>query len=222
MAEFIDLPYRAKDISGQRFDRLLAVGPVGMNRHKMILWLCRCDCGNESIVIGIMLRSGHTRSCGCFAADRRKEWNTTHGMTDTPLHIVWKGMKARCENPASVNFKHYGGRGISIYEEWSRSFEAFRDYVTQLPNYGEPGYTLDRIDNDQGYRPGNVQWATQAEQNRNTRRSNLIAYRGETKCLTDWAIHLSMKTETLRNRLSRGWDIERAFTRPVWKGREQK
>lgn len=217
-AKFIELPRNAIDITGQRFGRWVAIGPVGRNQKgDAVTWLCRCDCGNEATVIGWMLRNGNTKSCGCFHKDRVRELNTTHGMTGTTLHKNWIAMNGRCNHPGNANYEYYGGRGIVVCEEWQQSFQAFYEHVIQLPHCGEPGYYLDRIDNNGNYTPGNVRWATMSEQLRNTRRTHLITYHGETRCVTEWAALLGMRPQVLFHRLRRGWDIERALTRPVTK-----
>ena len=102
-----------------------------------------------------------------------------------------------------------------ISPEWRNDFQVFYDHVSQLPNYGDKEYTLDRIDNDGNYKPGNVRWATWREQNRNTRRNVMLTYNGKTKCLTDWAEELEMSRNTLTDRLKTGWSVERALTQPV-------
>jgi hypothetical protein len=121
-------------------------------------------------------------------------------------------MIARCHNSESSNFKNYGSRGISVCSEWRDSFDAFHSYVAGLPNYGEIGYSLDRIDNNGNYQPGNVRWATRKEQNRNTRNNRLLTHNGKTQCATAWAEEVGLKKNLVEVRLSRGWDIEIALT----------
>ena len=132
-------------------------------------WLCRCDCGNEVVVIGNNLKK-EAFSCGCFQKEMAKRAKTTHGKAHSKLHYVWVAMKQRCFNPKVKNFKDYGGRGITVCDEWKNDFQAFCDYVSKLPHFGEDGYSLDRINNDGNYEPGNVRWATRTEQNQNRRK----------------------------------------------------
>lgn len=97
--------------------------------------------------------------------------NTTHGMSEMPLYNVWRGMRSRCFLKTSKSYKNYGGRGIKVCDEWKENFQAFYDYVSQLPHFEEKGYSLDRIDNDGNYEPDNVKWSTRKEQANNRRTS---------------------------------------------------
>lgn len=124
-------------------------------------------------------------------------------------------MISRCTNPNTAVYANYGGRGIEVCSEWKESFKAYHDYVTQLSDYGTSGYTLDRIDNDGNYEPGNVRWASPADQTRNSRHSRLITHDGRTQCLRDWANELGIGESVIDSRIRRGWTIERALTTPV-------
>lgn len=208
MPHFIILPSSAKDITGERFGKLVALGPVKREIGKHITWLCQCDCGNTTQVRSSSLRSGVTLSCGCLHGEN-------HNKSHDSLYRQWVGVIQRCTNPNSQNYHHYGGRGIRVCHEWLTSFAAYYAHVSRLPNYAAPGHTLDRIDNDGDYEPSNVRWSTHNEQARNTRRNHLITYRNKTQCLMDWATEFDLTFDQLRNRLRRGWPIERALTEPI-------
>lgn len=213
--QYITLASNVKDLTGQRFERLVALGPIGKTWKGTVQWLCRCDCGKHSIVQGYNLAGGSVRSCGCLQKEKASLVWKIHGMRKHPLYGTWTGIIDRCTNPNSRDYIHYGGRDITICEEWRHSFEAFHDHVSQLPHFGEKGYTLDRIDNNGNYEPGNVRWATWAEQRRNTQQNILLTLDGKTRCAAVWAEELGMKQATLRARLNRGWSAEQTLTTPV-------
>lgn len=214
--EIIPLKGRAKDITGQRFNLLVAISPAA-NVKKEIHWLCRCDCGKETICSGGNLRSGHTKSCGCLKAQAQQYGSVTHGMTHTSIYHTWNKMRQRCQNPNHDRFADYGGRGIRVCDTWSNSFEAFHDYVSRLSHFNESGRSLDRINNDGNYEPGNVRWATRVQQNRNTRQVLQITFDGKTQGVAEWANEYGLDRKRLYKRLWNGWDIKRALMQPVRK-----
>ena len=152
------------DLTGKRFGRLWVISKYGHTAYRRITWLCSCDCGNECVVSGDSLKSGRSRSCGCI----RKEGNqTTHGMSYTKLYNSYRAMKERCYLTSHIAYKNYGGRGITICEEWKNSFEAFADW--SMANGYKNGLTIDRIDTNGNYEPANCRWITIQEQQQNKR-----------------------------------------------------
>lgn len=197
-------PFR--DLAGQRFGLLTAISPHrGESRLK---WLCRCDCGKEALARDGNLISGNTQSCGCQAAKGERNGNYRHGAARTKEHWAWKHMKDRCYNPRSRNFEHWGGRGISVAPEWRDDFSAFLAHVGPAPS---EAHSIDRIDNDRGYEPGNVRWATPTQQSRNTRRQANL-------CLSELAAKHGLNPQTLKTRLKNGWSLDDALNRPVRQG----
>lgn len=215
--KFIELPKGAQNLTGRRFGRLMVLGSTRRKPtyKKGVAWLCHCDCGNTAVVMAGNLRSGHSRSCGCLSVETARVESTTHGMSDTRLYHIWRSMIQRCEDLGCAAYTNYGGRGISVCEEWRRDFKAFHDHVSMLEHYGKKGYSLDRINNNGNYEPGNVKWSTVGEQVRNTRANIHLTHDGKTQCVSDWAREMGMPRGTLRKRLHLGWPTERALMTPV-------
>ena len=198
------------DLVGQTFGKLTVVKRIGSNAHGTSMWLCECECGETSIVLASNLMYGTTRSCGCMMGHR------THGMSETKAYKEWEGMKKRCYTKSEQSYKLYGGRGIEVCDVWKNDFRAFYNDVSTLPHFNEPGYSLDRIDNDGNYEPGNVRWADRIAQANNKRNNVMITYNGETHTRAEWARIVGINWTTLRDRINRyGWSVEDALTMPV-------
>lgn len=153
------------DMTGERYGRLLVVSRYRCRGAAM--WVVRCDCGTEKIVAGGSLRSGDTQSCGCLHKERTSAARTTHGATRgsrTDLYRIWRGIISRCTNPHLSRWPRYGGRGITVCDRWRHDFTAFAADMGPRPS---PQHSIDRIDPDGHYTPGNCRWATALQQRHN-------------------------------------------------------
>lgn len=175
------------------------------------VFLCRCDCGTEKIVVGDKLRRGTSQSCGCLRNEMSAERESTHRLTKHRLYPVWQGMMARCTRPHNPAYPDYGGRGIRVCARWGD----VRAFIADNEAAATPGTTMDRIDNDGDYDPGNVRWATRQEQSRNRRSNVLLTHDGRTMTLTEWALEIGVKPRTLWKRINDGWGVERALSTPT-------
>ena len=203
MAKFID-------ITGNRYGSLTVLEKYDTTPSGVARWLCKCDCGNTAIVRGGNLKSGAVKSCGCL---RHKAVNKTHGASKTRLYTIWYKMRNRCNNPKDLVYNRYGGRGITVCEEWNNSFESFREWAVSQ-GYKEE-LTIERVDNNKGYSPENCVWATAKTQANNRRSCVTFSHNGKTQNLMQWCKELDLDYKLVHNRIHKlGWNFERAITTP--------
>lgn len=203
------MQHNFKDRTGNRYGKLTCTDKFE-RRGKKIFWLCKCDCGKETWVCAQNLMAA--KSCGCS----QKTCHAIHGMSRTRIHETWNHMIQRCRNKNHPYYKDYGGRGISVCEEWigTEGFIRFNEWA--MSNGYQENLTLDRIDNDKGYSPDNCRWVGWDVQANNKRSNAYYEYNGEKHTIAEWARLYGIKETTLRMRLNkRGWDIEKALTREV-------
>ena len=194
-----------KNLTGQRVGRLTVISkePNTNPKDKHAMWLCVCDCGNTKKVASHHLKKGSVKSCGCIS----------HKKSNTHIYKVWVHIKGRCYDAKHKHYKYYGGRGITVCDEWRSNFQAF--YAWAMDNGYKENLTIDRVDNNKGYSPDNCRWVTMKEQANNKRNNIVITFNNKTQTLAQWAIELNIKQNTLLYRLRRGWSVERAFKTKV-------
>lgn len=198
-----------------KFGRLTveSIDPVRKGVRKTVYWVCRCECGNiKSISSGCL--GTNTESCGCLHKERTSLANTKHGFLqgrrgDQPrIYKIWCGMVKRCKD---LKNRNYGGRGIRVCKRWEKFQNFHADMSPQYQNH----LSIDRIDNDGNYEPGNCRWANQKMQGRNSRGCRIFEWKGITKCLTEWCEEFNLPVNTVWYRINSGWTFEKAMTKPI-------
>ena len=196
-----------KDLTGQRFGRLVVLRRDQNDRNGKATWRCQCDCGKEVVVVGANLRTGDTKSCGCMHYEFIRNLNVTHGYSKTRLYKVWAHMKERCYNPSNKNYDRYGMRGITICDEWLQDFLKFREWA-MANGYDESApkgqCTIDRIDNNKGYSPDNCRWVDMKTQLSNYSKNIYVEIDGKKQTLRQWADEVGLPYMTIVGRFQRG------------------
>ncbi len=202
------------DLTGKRFGMLTVLSQADKNKCNHIVWLCKCDCGNTSLVESGSLIGGRTKSCGCLQEKylhARKIGKRTHGKSQSRLYAVWKGMKQRCNDPNSDNYYRYGGRGISVCFEWESDFTAFEKWAMEN-GYDETApqgkFTVDRINNDGNYEPSNCRLVDMKTQYHN---------RNLPKSIKEISEEHGLTYDAVRQRMKKGASIEDALKKPLRK-----
>ena len=204
----------SKDVVvGGKVGRLLLLKEVRIQCKNRTVpgYLCQCDCGNTKIVHRSNLLSGAVISCGCFHKEVVSKKNGRHRKSGERVYRTWAEMKSRCFDKGHISYDRYGSRGITVCDRWKNSFDAFYEDMGDPPG---DDYSIDRIDNNGNYEPGNCRWATPKQQSRNRRSCVTVEYNGEKMCITDLAEKLGMSAPLLRSRIKRGWDLDSAINTP--------
>lgn len=203
------------DLLGQRFGRLVVVDSAPNKKCKggqtKTVWKCKCDCGNFCYVTTQELRKGDTVSCGCYASEQKKIRSIIHGQRYSRPYKIWSDMKARCFNPKENGYHNYGGRGITVCDEWL-VYQNFESWAIET-GY-EKGLTIERIDFNNEYCPENCKWATWKEQQNNKRNNKYLEYKGRKQTLAQWCEELGLNYSRTKARINAcGWTVEEAFER---------
>lgn len=209
------------NLAGERFGRLVAIHPTTTKNDNM-QWICKCDCGNETVVDNQSLKRGITKSCGCLAKEIRILKQTKHKLYGTRLNSIWNSMKQRCNNSNNMSFHNYGGRGIKVCEEWNDKENGFMNFYNWAMRNGyRDDLTIDRIDVNGNYEPSNCRWANMKQQSNNRRVNHNITYNNETHTIAEWSEILNTNKHTLYDRINRSnMSIEEALTKKVRKWRK--
>lgn len=205
------------DITGKKYGRLTVLKEAGTRKWK-VYWLCLCECGKTKEINGGALKNGKTKSCGCLRSEVTAKRKTKHGMLydesgrRRKLYGVWCGMRRRCDNPKNISYKNYGGRGISVCDEWG-DYKEFHKWA--MRNGYKEGLMIERIDNNGNYCPENCSWETREVQNLNKRNIRYIEYDGELVRIHDLSKERGIDSKAVLNRLRHGWEIDKALSEPV-------
>ena len=202
------------NLVGQKFGKLTVIKISGHDNHGKITWECHCECGNATVSTTGDLRSGSSRSCGCSRNGKIMPLTFARSINAVPEWLAWKNIIQRCTNPHHKAYENYGGRGIKICDEWKNDFLAFYNHIGKRPT---PKHEVDRIDNEVGYVPENVRWATRKEQSNNRRSNRLITYKEKTMTISQWADEIGIDRKSIQNRIRAGWSVDKTLTEPLHK-----
>lgn len=201
------------DLTGKRFGRLIVTGYAGPDKYKNATWKCVCDCGNISVAAGCRLRAMQTKSCGCLWKEINTGITLSQEGKQTRLYQIWNGMKQRCSNKKHCGYHNYGGRGVRVCAEWE-CFTSFYKWATD--NGYRDGLSIDRIDGNGNYAPGNCRWIPFRLQGMKTSRIHLLEFNGEVKSMAEWSRISGIPYSVLIARINRhGWTTEKALTTPI-------
>lgn len=203
---------RFKDLSGLVSGHLKVVSFSHYDKHGGTVWLCKCDCGNNCFVKRYGLVSNKTTSCGHIRRGLSYyDKNRFHGLTNSPVYKIWKGMNTRCYNKNHIHYQDYGGKGISVCKRW----ELFKNFYDDIGHSYNKGLTLERINSSGNYEPENCKWADWVEQARNRKNNLYIIYNNKQLLLIELAELVGIKYSILYSRLKNGWDINEAIKMPI-------
>lgn len=195
---------------GKTFGRLIVLEDRGSQHGKGKKYLCKCSCGADKVALQSRLLRGETKSCGCLRRELASTRGIKHGLSSHRLYKTWNSMMQRCCDPTHYAYNRYGGRGITVCQRW----HDVRAFIQDNNGSALPGLSIDRIDNDGNYEPGNCRWVQPFVQNANRANSIRLTYDGKTLSLKEWSSITKISVNCLQLRLQRHWSVERALTTP--------
>jgi hypothetical protein len=190
---------RFRDLTGRTFALLTVLGYAGRAKSGHGTWFCRCRCGKLVTILAGSLTKGATKSCGCHRSKTTTERSTKHGASHSKEYQIFNAARQRCENPKHIGYPNYGSRGIEF------RFASFEEFFADLGPRPSDRHSIDRIDNDGHYEPGNVRWSLKETQAKNNRANQRITFNGRTETITDWAKAVDIPASTLYARIRNGW-----------------
>jgi hypothetical protein len=208
-----------KDLTDKRFFNMVVVEPAFKNDAGVWYWKCKCDCGKEFVASVSNILRGDQKSCGCYRRIATSIKFKKHGDSNTRFFRIWCGVRHRTLNRKGERYPDYGGRGIKVCDRWLdyENFKAdmYQSYIDHVREYGEKNTTIDRIENNGDYEPGNCKWSTYYQQNLNTRKNHHFNIDGEKYCLAELSRRFGIDRNTLSTRLRKGIPLEEALSRPI-------
>jgi len=203
-----------KNLINKRFGRLLVLSKSEIRtKDNRTQWNCVCSCGNKVLAENRTLTSGKKKSCGCLKLDSSLKnikgvSNKTHNMSRTRIYKIWNALVQRCKTKSNQRYSSYGGRGITVCQEWYK----FENFYRDMKNSYKDNLTIDRIDNNKSYYKENCKWSSQKEQANNRSNNHILEHKGEKRNITQWSEKLGIPRKTIYWRIKKGWDIDRVLT----------
>lgn len=198
---------RKVELSGSKIGRWTVIAEDPVRRNGKCCWLCRCDCGNESSVVGQSLSNGASVSCGCYMIECVK----SHGLSGHELYSIWHSMIRRCYDDKCASFPNYGSRGISVCKRW----QDVRNFIKDMHPRPFASAQIDRSNNDKNYSPGNCRWVTSTENNRNRSSNKVLEHAGKKMCVVEWSEETGIPASAIYKRLQYGFSVEDTLTAPL-------
>lgn len=203
---------------GCKFNRLTVLRVAGKNKFGHPLFECRCDCGAVVLREATNVKNGKSKSCGCYQKEMTSKAARTHGRSKTRLYSIWNIMIQRCNNPKNISYERYGGKGISVCDEWKKSSEEFMEWA--LSNGYRDDLSIDRVDGSKGYCPENCRWVDAYVQSNNRSNNRLMTLNGITKNCKQWSNYFGFDYKYFHQKCSQNnWDLEKVLEIPYFKNK---